>query len=40
MLKQSLESKKAFLPLCNILILSHKCWEKPYFNKIYQKNKK
>ncbi|WP_339040713.1 hypothetical protein [Spiroplasma endosymbiont of Apeira syringaria] len=20
---------KAFLPLCTILVLSHKCWEKP-----------
>ncbi|WP_281748137.1 hypothetical protein [Spiroplasma ixodetis] len=22
---------KAFLPLCTILILSHKCWEKPIY---------
>ncbi len=21
----------AFLPLCTILILSHKCWEKPIY---------
>ncbi|WP_339042838.1 hypothetical protein [Spiroplasma endosymbiont of Apeira syringaria] len=25
------EFKKAFLPLCTILILSHKCWEKPIY---------
>ncbi|BDT02797.1 hypothetical protein [Spiroplasma ixodetis] len=23
--------EKAFLPLCTILILSHKCWEKPIY---------
>ncbi|WP_339042795.1 hypothetical protein [Spiroplasma endosymbiont of Apeira syringaria] len=23
--------KRAFLPLCTILILSHKCWEKPIY---------
>ncbi|BDT04236.1 hypothetical protein [Spiroplasma ixodetis] len=22
---------EAFLPLCTILILSHKCWEKPIY---------
>ncbi|BDT03378.1 hypothetical protein [Spiroplasma ixodetis] len=22
---------QAFLPLCTILILSHKCWEKPIY---------
>ncbi|WP_339043005.1 hypothetical protein [Spiroplasma endosymbiont of Apeira syringaria] len=25
------EIRKAFLPLCTILILSHKCWEKPIY---------
>ncbi|BDT03633.1 hypothetical protein SHM_12790 [Spiroplasma ixodetis] len=25
------EMQKAFLPLCTILILSHKCWEKPLY---------
>ncbi|WP_339042137.1 hypothetical protein [Spiroplasma endosymbiont of Apeira syringaria] len=25
------ELVKAFLPLCTILILSHKCWEKPIY---------
>ncbi len=25
------KSEMAFLPLCNILILSHKCWEKPIY---------
>ncbi|WP_339040679.1 transposase [Spiroplasma endosymbiont of Apeira syringaria] len=26
---------KAFLPLCTILILSHKCWEKPIYGLLH-----
>ncbi|BDT04513.1 hypothetical protein [Spiroplasma ixodetis] len=29
--KAKVEIIKAFLPLCTILILSHKCWEKPIY---------
>ncbi|WP_281748725.1 hypothetical protein [Spiroplasma ixodetis] len=27
----NIKNNKAFLPLCTILILSHKCWEKPIY---------
>ncbi|WP_339040184.1 hypothetical protein [Spiroplasma endosymbiont of Apeira syringaria] len=30
-LMEHLLLQKAFLPLCIILILSHKCWEKPIY---------
>ncbi|WP_339040538.1 IS3 family transposase [Spiroplasma endosymbiont of Apeira syringaria] len=30
-IKEIMNKHKAFLPLCTILILSHKCWEKPIY---------
>ncbi|WP_339042620.1 hypothetical protein [Spiroplasma endosymbiont of Apeira syringaria] len=29
--KWMVKNNRAFLPLCTILILSHKCWEKPIY---------